>query len=186
MKLFFTLTLCVFLAACASAPRRPPQDLSPETLHAWSASGKLGIRDARTAKAINFKWQHNDQHFDIKLHGAMGIGTTRLSNKDGMVTLKNRDGIRTAESAESLLADVLGWTAPVNELTYWIKGLSSPKSEIESEKRSHNGDLERLNQQGWQIHFVKYHQLEGLRLPQKIIAKRDNMTLTIAIKHWNL
>ncbi len=102
------------------------------------------------------------------------------------MTLKNRNGIRTADSAESLLSDVLGWTAPVNELTYWIKGLSSPKSEIGSEQRSNEGDLEQLHQQGWEIHFVKYHQLEGLKLPKKIIAKRNDITLTIAIKNWSI
>ncbi|MFL0800076.1 MAG: lipoprotein insertase outer membrane protein LolB [Agarilytica sp.] len=186
MKLFFSLLLCVSLTACVSTPRHPSQHLTPETLRSWTASGKLGIRDRRTAKAINFKWQHSDEHFDIKLHGAMGIGTTRLTNKEGVVTLKNRDGVRTADSAESLLSDVLGWTAPVNELTYWIKGLISPESKIESERRSNEGELEQLNQQGWQIHFVKYHQFEDLKLPKKIVAKRDSLTLTIAIKNWSI
>ncbi len=186
MKLLFALILCVLLTACASTPPRTPTGVSPETLSSWTASGKLGIRDSNTAKAVNFKWQHHEGHFDIKLHGAMGIGTTRLSNKEGFVTLKNSDGVRTAESAEALLSDVLGWSAPVNELTYWIKGLSSPESEIESIKRSDTGDLMQLNQQGWQIRFVTYHQFEGLKLPKKIVAKRDSMTLTIAIKHWTL
>ncbi len=186
MKLFFLFLLCVSLSACVSTPRTLPQNLSPETLHSWTASGKLGVRDRSSAKAINFRWQHNDKHFDIKLHGTLGIGTTRLTNSEGVVTLKNRDGVRTADSAETLLSDVLGWTAPVNELTYWIKGLSSPESEIESEQRSNEGDLEQLNQQGWQIHFVKYHQLEDLKLPKKIVAKRDGITLTIAIKNWSI
>lgn len=183
MKVLLIFFTSLLLSACVTPP--PITDIiSKTTLDHWTASGKLGIKSRAQAKAVNFKWENRGDTFHIKLHGAMGFGSSSLSNQNGIVELKTKDGIRRSESAESLLQNILGWTVPVDGLRYWIKGAPSPVSHIEFQQMNPSGDLEHLHQQGWKIHFQKYQQIDGLMLPRKIVAKRDQLKLTIAIKNW--
>ncbi len=183
MKALLILFASLLLSACVTPPHTT-NDITKTSLDNWTASGKLGVKSGSRAKAVNFKWENRGNIFNIKLHGAMGFGSSSLSNQNGIVELKTKDGIRRSESAESLLQNLLGWTVPVDGLRYWIKGIPSPVSEIELQEMNPSGELARLHQQGWQIHFQKYQQINGLTLPRKIVAKRDQLKLTIAIKNW--
>ncbi len=182
MKALLILFASLLLSACVTPPHT--NNITKTNLEHWTASGKLGVKKGSRAKAVNFKWENKGNIFNIKLHGAMGFGSSSLSNQNGIVELKTKDGIRRSESAESLLQNLLGWTVPVDGLRYWIKGIPSPIEDIEFQEMNPSGELAILHQQGWKIQFQKYQQIEGLLLPRKIVAKRDQLKLTIAIKNW--
>ncbi len=176
--------LTLLLSACVSPPTSPPAT-SAKALHAWQAEGKLGLRTHDTAKAINFRWEHNAEQLEISLYGALGIGGARLSrDSNGTYTLSTKDGIETADSAESMLENTLGWSLPVTALEYWIKGLPAPETPIQSQTRDEHGNLTQLQQQGWLIRYTKHANKGAFALPKKIVASHGALRLTIAIKSW--
>ncbi len=178
--------LAFSLSACVSPPGVPPQHItSAQQLLKWEAQGKLGVRTPSTAKAVNFQWQHSPKQLEIKLHGALGLGSARLSRaQNGNFTLQTKDGTEQAESAESLLYATLGWSLPVAALEYWVKGVPTPEATIESQTFDNEGKLTHLQQQGWKLHYPKYGEYGSLSLPKKIIASRDELRLTIVIHAW--
>lgn len=178
--------LALFLSACVSPTAAPPPHIASATaLHSWEAEGKLGVRSANTAKAVNFHWQHSPEQLDIRLHGALGLGSVYLKrDANGIFTLKSKDGTEQADSAEDLLYATLGWSIPVTALEYWIKGLPSPAAPVTSQTYDSQGNLTQLQQQGWKLLYSKHTHFGSLSLPQKIIASRDGLRLTIAINTW--
>lgn len=185
MKFTLIVLASLLISACVNTPQQQ-FNANAEQLNHWQATGKLGVRNGSRAKAVNFNWQNTSDAYEIHLHGILGIGSSRLSKRNGVVELKTKDGVRQADSAASLLQDLLGLNLPVDELSYWIKGISSPKSTVDFQQYYESGELEYLQQQGWRIHFQKYHQIGSLKLPKKIVATRDQLKLTIAIKRWRI
>lgn len=134
---------------------------------------------------MNFSWQQDHDDFEIRLYGALGLGSVSLQQHAGLSTLTTGEGTRRAATTELLLQEVLGIAVPVADLGYWVKGLASPHSAILAKQYDDDQRLQQLNQQGWNIQFVQYHEPMPLALPKKIVAQRDDVTLTIIIKSWH-
>lgn len=178
------LVITAFLAGCASAPQKSGLKRSKEGLTHWQAKGKLGIIANGKSKSVSFNWQNSGNFFDIRFHGALGIGSAQLKqDRDGVSLTTSKDEYH-AKSAEALMQDTLGWYAPVSELRHWIKGIGSPQSPVEQNSVAPDGRLLSLEQQGWLIEYQKYHENLSIRLPKKIIVSRDKLKLTIIIKDW--
>lgn len=177
------VAIAILFSGCASQPKHAAPI---EQLESWQATGKLGFKNGDFAKSVSFQWKNaSASEFDIRLYGALGIGTTRLSQTGGIIKLSNKNGVRQASSAEELLASELGWQIPVSDLTYWIKGHASPAA-IEQQTFYPNGNIEHLYQQGWHLHFKQYHKVGKLDLPKKMIAERGPIRLTFIVKTWKL
>lgn len=104
--------------------------------------------------------------------------------KDTQITLTTSDGIVTADTPEALLQGTLGWSIPVSDLEYWIRGHTSPHAPVDASEVNGNQLLSSLNQQGWTIRYSSYHTFTDFSLPRKIIASRDGLKLTLVIKRW--
>ncbi|MFT5082210.1 MAG: outer membrane lipoprotein LolB [Lentisphaeria bacterium] len=187
------LTLIAILATAACTNTRtqhaPPRQLDAQTLMAvtiWNASGKLGIKIDGQSKSVNFDWANNADTYAIHLNGPLGVGAATLQKQGANVTLATKNAITSAHSAEDLLQQNLGWSLPVSELVYWIKGLPSPVSAIDTQSKFKSGELSALKQQGWQLVYSRYETHHGFRLPGKIVATHDRLKLTLVIKNWRL
>ncbi len=178
---FLLFALAMLLSGCATQQSKLS---SIQELERWRATGKLGIRNFDSAKSVNFSWENTSEfEFKIRLYGALGLGTAELKQSNGYIELSNKDGVRQAPTAEELLMSELGWQIPVSGLKHWIKGSAAP-STIEAQERYPDGNLKTLQQEGWEIRFKKYQQMGNLQLPQKIIASRDSLKLTLVVKTW--
>lgn len=167
----------------------PTTQLSRQQLYeldTWTAEGKLGLRVNGKGNSASFSWQNEGQDYLLRLHGPFGQGKVSLQKENGRVTLESKDHNDTARSPEQLMEDALGWTLPISELVYWIKGLPSRESPVTRQSENTLGKLETLEQQGWHIRYSNYAAENGVMLPYKIIANRDNVRLVLAIKRWHL
>lgn len=182
-----TLVLCVITAlisGCASSPPQSNLKRSKAGLTHWQAKGKLGIIARGKSKSVNFNWSNSGSSFDIRFHGALGIGSARLKQDRDGITLKTSKDEVHAQSAEELMENALGWHAPVSELRHWIKGIASPQSDVSQRSVSEDGTLLSIEQQGWLINYQRYHDNLSIKLPKKITVSRDQLKLTIVIKDW--
>jgi len=90
-----------------------------------------------------------------------------------------------ARDGDALLLQATGWHLPVVGLRYWVRGLPAPG--IESiPVYDEAGHLSRLEQSGWVINYYKYQLVEGAPMPSKMQLARDDVSVRLVIKQWQL
>lgn len=159
-----------------------------QPINSWQLSGKLGVKAQTPTKtesgSATLSWLQRPDYYDIRLAGPLGRGATRLIGKpDGVELSIAGQGVFNATSAEALLEEQLGWRLPVDYLIWWTRGLPAPESKSRLETDS-QGRLLRLNQQGWQIHYLSYSQQGSYWLPERLKVSGPNLDLTLVIKEW--
>jgi outer membrane lipoprotein LolB len=95
-----------------------------------------------------------------------------------------------AKTAEALIKKSAGWTLPVAQLAYWVRGVPAPKLRITHLQQNQNGLIDQLTQGGWNITYSNYRDQDfngtTLPLPGKITAEYKDVRLVLAIRTWHL
>lgn len=87
-------------------------------------------------------------------------------------------------SAENLMESQLGWSLPVSNLLWWVRGLPAPDSAYQLQLND-DSLAHRLEQDGWQLEYVRYQTLENdTRLPERIQLQGPQLQLTLLVKQW--
>jgi len=192
----FTLAIVLVLSGCSqlstqeqlSDPKQTSswqshkQQVAP--IDAWQISGKLGIRSQDNSGSAIIFWLQRQDYFDIRLSGPLGQGSTRLTGRQGAVSLEiaNR-GTFQASSAETLMQQQLGWSLPVENLLWWVKGLPAPDSPSQLQLDD-NSLLSELRQNQWHIQYLSYRPESDLQLPERIKLSGAGLDITLVIKEW--
>lgn len=179
------ISLLVLLSACQSRTWLPTQPLpsSVEALHNWNLSGRIGYRAGNDGGSASLDWRQRHLDGEMRFSGPVGIGSARLFWSPRSVTLDTgKEQFEAASSAE-LAWRLTGLWLPVEALQFWVRGLPWPDSHWQ-EQRNEQGQLEQLEQLGWQLHFSDYRQIEQLSLPQKIRASQQDQRFTLMIRNW--
>jgi len=187
----------LFLIGCASQRGlTPPASLQAhqaqlEAIQHWQINGKLGIRSPAENGSASLKWQQQPQQYQINLAGPLGHKRLQISGTPKRVTLTQAgQPPLSAKSAEALIKKAAGWSLPVAQLNYWVRGLPAPKAPITALSLSPEGLISELQQAGWTISYSNYqdhpHAGGSLALPGKIQAQHRDLRLTLVIRQWQL
>ncbi|GAB3092653.1 outer membrane lipoprotein LolB [Aestuariicella hydrocarbonica] len=205
-------TILLLLTACAgqqmpdSAQQTPPLPAAPSALTQWDdyrtvlgniahwqVQGKLGIRVPDHSGSVYFNWKQLPEQFAILLNGPLGQGSTWVRGTDNQVSLEQAgQEARFAATAEQLMYNTLGWWLPVSELNYWVKGIPAPNQPVNQSIHYEDGTLQTLQQNGWDISYPRYQQIDGWQLPGKVVARHrladqdSDIKLTFIINQWQL
>lgn len=109
-------TLCLFLAACATAPQERPAQF-------WS--GRIGLQvqsEPPQSLHASFELQGNPQSGDLTLLNPVGGIVARLSWNPQQATLERGNERWTQTSVEQLAQQLVQTTLPVQALFDWIEG----------------------------------------------------------------
>ena len=197
VKRIALLSLCLLtllLGACAGQKPKPPTaaELSVAQLQYWTIKGKLGVRSPRDNGSANLTWeQRTAPNYRIHLSGPLGAGATVISGSPAGVSLQqgSQPPLRASNPAD-LTMQTMGWPMPVNEMFYWVRGLSAPSSAPSSERRNAQGLLQSLEQAGWTLNFSGYENHGPYVLPTKIKAATHQaagpVQVTLVIKEWSI
>lgn len=184
------------LAACATRPPQPSVDvvdqdtrltrwaLHREALVEWEQFLLEG-RVAATGQALSarLRWlQAENQQFDLRLSGPVGLGAMRLRGTPGRVEIQARRDTWTSTDPEADLKALLGWSPPLTALPYWARGLPQPGVPARFHLDAH-GRLVRLEQAGWTMTVTGYGDSEPA-LPTRIEWQRDAQTVTLINDRW--
>lgn len=186
------LILALLLTGCSLTPNKPSLSNSVSwevyqqqslALENYLLTGKVGIRTAEDSNSATITWAQNKQDFDIRLKGPLGQGAATISGDQYYATLEipNEQPLQAA-TPEELLDLRLGWSLPVREAQYWIKGIPAPGSTYDA--TFEDNKLASLQQQGWDITFDRYLEQANQTLPGKIVFTRGELTITIIVRSW--
>ena len=179
-----SLVLTLALSACSGLQTRQLQStriFSPNAeLEQWQLRGKIGLKTRDSADSAYLNWLQCGDRYEIRINGPLGAGAAKLVGDSHRVTLYQGDREPvSAASAATLLQQQLGWTLPVTQLSYWIRGIPSPH-------RSVHGTELGFEQSGWTLTFPSQAQVDNHYLPARAIARRDDIKVTLIFQQWQL
>ena len=196
--LLIIIFISVFISACAtnseldiplSTPAFNKQEIQSEltNISDWKISGVIGVKYNGKADSANYIWQQKGDNFYIKIYGPLGVGAVEIQGDKNSIELTDSDGKKTAsDNVESLLNQKLGWSVPVNGLVYWVKGIAQPKTQKQT-KYNRQNLLENLQQDGWNIEYKNYKLISSkYPLPSKVFMSRNDITIKVIIKSWEI
>lgn len=174
LKHLCILILCQCLFACSLTPTKNPQGN-------WAVSGKIGITTPSESIAGFIQWQQLGKDFDIYVSGPFSAGSTRIKGNIASISLTQSGKTTEGINPQQLIYDQLGWFFPIENLPFWLKGLSAPYSpstkEFDDEEQ-----LSQLKQDKWQVDFLRYN--DYYELPERIRISQGQWKFLIVIKHW--
>jgi outer membrane lipoprotein LolB len=197
---FFTIIVLFLLASCASVPttvtsaslNNPSWQQHAKQLNQlthWQNNGAMSVITPQNAWSASYRWQQNNNNYNLRLTGPLGAGGIELNNNHNRVTLINNNGrIYQASTAEQLLAQQTGWHLPISNLQYWVRGIPAPLSSYTYTGLDAEHHLVVLAQQGWYIQYQNYRSFSGIALPTTILLSTNNDTVKvkIVIHQWQI
>lgn len=189
------LALTAWLAGCAAPPATTPAGQNaawtarqPELarLTRWQAVGRIGVINGQDGWHASFQWAQRDAEYRIDLIGPLGQGRVLVRGDGRDVNVQTQDGQHwTAPDPDALLEQTLGVRLPVNGLRYWIRGLPEPGGSTAPQVDA-GGRLIRLEQNGWVIEYPAYTPTSALNLdlPERIVARREDLSVKLVIERW--
>lgn len=171
------------LAAARSYDARQKALASRET---WSLRARLAVSDGEDGGSGSLHWAVGEAGARMNFHGALGRGAWRLESSARGARLELADGSSyEAQTAAELAARQLDWTVPVDALSWWVRGLAAPGA-VEYRELGADGTLVFLRQQGWNIEYGRFREVDGVVLPVKLAARQSGRTVKLVIREWQL
>lgn len=192
--------LTAIISGCASNPEQnlaldktPPPQWDTQraqlyTLTSWRFSGKIGVKqpDQNDSAVIN-RWQQIENNFIIDLSSSiLGMGATQLVGSPEILRISKSDGETIfSDTPELLLQQQLGWSLPLKQLPFWIKGAPSP-SFTQPIVFTEQGDPAKFIESGWSIDASRFDTVGRFRLPGKVKLTNGTITIILIINEWRL
>jgi outer membrane lipoprotein LolB len=189
--------LLLFLAGCATI--MPPISQPPATssinqkhidtlanIKAFALKGRLGAVIQKQGFSGRIDWQHQAITDNIDVFSPVGGKVANITKNSSGVTLTSQNGHSvSAQDAESLTETTLGFRLPLTGLSNWAIGRPSA-SKIEAANWDETGRLTTLKQDGWDISYENYADIDGISLPKKILLKSEKVNLKLLVERWDL
>lgn len=178
--------VCLLLLPAGCALWQPAADRTAlvPPLEQFTISGRIAVKYGDEAFSAHYRWRHFANQNLIDLISPLGQTVARLSsdgNKVRLVTSAVTSEQQETEAAswDELTERELGWPLPIEGLLYWIQGLTSPQGSVAS-RQPQSGQLQRLEQDGWQITYLAYQD----QLPQRLLLKQRLVEMRLVIDSW--
>lgn len=157
-------------------------------LKQWDSNGRIGVINGQEGWHANFLWTQQNTDYRIELIGPLGQGRVLIAGNEETVRIQTQDGrSETAPDPDTLVEQTIGTRLPVNGLRYWVRGLPAPGPTTQLQTDD-SGRLIRLEQNGWVIEYPSYipTSVLNLDLPERIIARRQDLSVKLVIEQWKL
>lgn len=142
------------------------------------------MRTSVQSESGSLVWQQTQEDTHISLSGPLGLGATIIES-DGKELLVSREGAtrRYDVSSGEMATANIGWDLPLSSLSYWIKGLPSPHSDVHTEAVE-QGLLRQLVQDGWTVTFERYARFQHHTLPTRLKVERGDTRAKLILNSW--
>ncbi|HSS46036.1 MAG TPA: lipoprotein insertase outer membrane protein LolB [Burkholderiales bacterium] len=187
----YWLALLLLLGACAAHPPKPvspalsrAQSLVAAQRNGFQLSGRVAVKYDEKNFSGSVRWEHNGSSDEIWILAPLGSGVAHIvQNANGISLTTNEQKTYRAFDAESLTRAVLGWSLPLSGLQYWILGIAAPQSAAQAQHDAQQR-LARLNQDSWEIAYLRYKPEQESGMPARIILSRGGLQINLIIDDW--
>ena len=189
------ILLTTLLAGCAARPPRvhePAVQAWPERLRALQAiehfqlAGRIAASNGSDAFSAGVHWRQQGDDAVIDLSGPLGLGAAHIVQSGSILSVTNAQGVAYhGPPAGEQLASTLGFDPPLASLRYWVLGVSDP-SPVTARVLDAQQRLVRLQQQGWQIDYEQYSQVQDQWLPHRVSITQGRYRLKLVVNSWQL
>ena len=197
LQTFQTIVLMLWLTSCAtSVVNQGPVDPdwlkhqeSVLALSDWQLSGRLNVRQQNASDTVNINWQQQDQDFEIRLSGTLGLGAVQVHGSPDSVVVE-KAGTKTVvlPDLRALTQNYLGYDFPAAQLLYWVRGVPAPDGIISTalNDKLMLGTLVQADTTGrqWELEYQKYQLVGDVWLPSDIRVRSGDIRLRFLINKW--
>ncbi len=189
------ILLAMLRAACAARPVRvqaptacswPERLRSLEAIGHFELSGRLAASNGSDAFSAGVHWRQQGEDAVIDLSGPLGLGAAHIVQNGASLSVTNAQGVvYRGPPAGQQMASTLGFEPPLASLRYWVLGASDP-SPVAAQTLDAQQRLTHLQQQGWQIDYEQYSQVQDLWLPRRLSITQGPYRLKLVVNSWQL
>lgn len=202
-KIALIASLISLLGACASTrPRidaalaqanQIQRDQNVEAQSRFHLRGRIAIKNARDGGSGRFDWSQDGEQIRFELSAPLSNQTWRLEGQPGSYTLTDSKGTpQHSDDAGALIYNASGWTIPMQELRFWVRGARAQPGEDDKNASASAADLSfdatgRLNvlkQNGWTVNYERYSDASDGALPIKLRAFKDDAQVKVVVQSW--
>ncbi|WP_185967930.1 lipoprotein insertase outer membrane protein LolB [Thalassotalea sp. PS06] len=190
--LSFTLSACALFSGPPEPQSVAAQKLRQEQMQdidKWLVKGKMAFMQGSERKSANIYWRHEPDTVKLNLTTFLGVNILNLNSIDDGYELKI-DGKRyTGPNLQALLAGISGIELPVEDLTFWIKGIKAQPQDalfFNSENGLPARIQARRGNELWQIDYQAFEKVDEHYMPSKLTLKHGQLTIKLAISDWTL
>lgn len=197
-KLVFAVFVIALLGGCAIIHEPAPSEAGVANSKAWQvrqntldnfSNWSLQGRVA-TGQLLgwtgNLSWRERAPKFDVRLAGPLGAGGMRAHGTLDHVVIDTDDGKHFETSdPDALVKKALGWSFPLEPLSYWAKGLPAP-GDYERISVDGQGRLRSLTQDGWTVSYLDYSTPAGAPapLPKRVVLDNGDTRIRLVVDRW--
>lgn len=198
----FAATVLCLLAACVSAPPRPPApivdaaqarelDRRRAGVGEWTISGRIAVATGKRGGSGRLDWRQRAEGYAISLSAPVTRQSWQLTGDAGGARLEGIEGgPREGADAGQLLWSATGWSIPVLALQDWVRGIGAPEPAHGEAVVAYGGDglPTRIEQAGWTIDYPEWHPGAAGRppLPRRIVARSGDASVRLIVDEWLL
>lgn len=177
--------IALLTSACAPlAPLTSADAAVRETAPAFELFGRVAATDGQQAASGGLEWRHDRGSDQWTVSTPLGQILARLDSDDSGARLLTADGQRLqAESAETLLPQLIGIDAPVDRLAQWVQ--ATPAADAEVRQRDSFGRPALVIDRGWRIEYPAYADDSSAAAPARVDVSRGDARLRLIIDSWN-
>jgi outer membrane lipoprotein LolB len=187
------LLMSFLLVACKTLPpARAPSAAEPwearraalQSRETFDLTGRIAVAAAQEGFNAKLRWQQQGKQSDLALDGPLGVGGVRIeSNGDSLKVINSRGEQLDSAAAKREIEARLGFEPPIASLRYWVLGVPDP-SHPADEVLDDSKRLATLKQDGWQIDYGSYADVQGQALPSKVTLTRENIRVRLVVDGW--
>ena len=181
------------LAGCTALPPRqtdaPPPSYPAHAqriadIKTFALNGRIAVLTEKKGFSGGMRWHHHTEGDEIGFYSPIGTQLGQLSATPEGVTLKTSDQkTYAATDAETLTQQTLGWRLPMAGLHDWVLGRpATGESEVLAWDTA--GHIQHMRQQGWDIEYPLYTDVDGRQLPGKVILKSPGLDVKLVVEQW--
>lgn len=152
----------------------------------FTQDSRIGVQADGRGFSGKMHWRHLNAYNSIDLYSPLGSKMVAIeSNSDG-VTLTSSDGNTVnASDVESLTEQTMGWRLPAQHLEDWVLGRATD-APITNATWDEAGRFSKLTQNGWEVEYITYQDVEGYSLPSKLNLRNAKLYLKLIVERWQI
>lgn len=153
----------------------------------WKLTARIGIQTKNQGVSATLHWQQTFSNYDLRFIAPLAQGSYLFTGSPNRVTMATPDEkVYQADNAETLMQSSLGYSVYLNGLQYWVRGIPEPGRQFNQLSLDESGRLLYMKQSDFSVSILRYAELDGISLPEKLVIRGDDVELRIIIQQWDI